>query len=344
MANVPKTSIDDPNVYFYGTHYGSYNHIVTAQTIANQNASTLRSYGSIPIASLSGGSTSNTQPLGYGMVYGDGGSSGQSGYIQGAISQQSNPSPSSGPFSLFNQFWHHRSPQGALDFYLNSIKETDLGVWDGLKGTWAGIKYTGSHPIQAGISLNKLLSNDPRYIGYKSQVGMAMGESIVNYYGTHTIQRSAGRTAYEIATAIVGAKGVLKATKLAEAADAARVAEGAGDAAKSYIDIEKLNSKPLYRVMSKAELKSVEKTGMLRGGREGTTYFSDSKISSATKAQSRLSLPTKPEYSVEFKIVNKPKVEGGTTVDPAYNQSGGGREYFTYDKVKVEIINAQPLK
>ncbi len=37
-----------------------------------------------------------------------------------------------------------------------------------------------------------------------------------------------------------------------------------------------LGNKRLYRVMSEAELDAVKNTGMLRGGREGTTFFTDS--------------------------------------------------------------------
>jgi hypothetical protein len=118
--------------------------------------------------------------------------------------------------------------------------------------------------------------------------------------------------------------------------------QGTGEA--SFINVEKLNSKPLYRVMTEAELKAVQETGMLRGGREGTTWFTDAKFKSADTAQNRLSLETKPEYSVEFKIVNNPQVKGGTTVKPDYDQNGGGREYFTNDGVQIEIINVQKLK
>ncbi len=106
-----------------------------------------------------------------------------------------------------------------------------------------------------------------------------------------------------------------------------------------FIDIRKLNSKPLYRVMTEAELNAVKETGRLRGGWEGETYFTDSYYKNADNAQNRLSLKNKPQYILEFKIINNPKVAGGSRVEPTYGGTGGGREYVTTDPVEVKIIN-----
>jgi hypothetical protein len=96
--------------------------------------------------------------------------------------------------------------------------------------------------------------------------------------------------------------------------------------------------------MTDGELNAVKETGMLRGGREGTTYLTDAKFISANTAKSRLALPTAPEYRMEFRITNSPKVQGGNTVKSAYGEIGGGREYFTDDIVNIKIINYQKLK
>lgn len=95
--------------------------------------------------------------------------------------------------------------------------------------------------------------------------------------------------------------------------------------------------------MSEGELEAVKETGKLRGGREGTTYFTDSYFKNATRAKSRLSLPQKPTYNLEFEIKNSPKISGGTKVKPAYGEIGGGREYFTDDIVNVRIVNFQKM-
>ena len=114
--------------------------------------------------------------------------------------------------------------------------------------------------------------------------------------------------------------------------------------ASTEISSSSLSSKRLYRTMSESELKAVKETKTLRGGREGTTFFTDSNYKSASKAKERLSLPDTPSYNVEFEITNKPKISGGTRVEPKYGGTGGGREYYTDDKVKVKIINYQKMK
>lgn len=95
--------------------------------------------------------------------------------------------------------------------------------------------------------------------------------------------------------------------------------------------------------MSEAELNAVKSTGKLRGGRQGTTFFTDSYFKNTNKAKSRLASPEKPSYIVEFEITNKPKISGGTKVEPAYGEIGGGREYFTDDVIEVTIVNYQKM-
>ena len=102
-------------------------------------------------------------------------------------------------------------------------------------------------------------------------------------------------------------------------------------------------SKRLYRVMSEGELKNVKETGQLRGGRKGTTYFTDSRYKNAEVAQDRLSLPEKPDFILEFEITNNPIIKGGSRVEPNYGGKGGGREYFTDDIVDIKIINYQKM-
>jgi hypothetical protein len=97
--------------------------------------------------------------------------------------------------------------------------------------------------------------------------------------------------------------------------------------------------------MSKAEAEAVRQAGKLRGGREGETFFTDSRFRSADTAQDRLSLPNRPEVQMEFLIKNNSSmIRNGTRVDPAYGGRGGGREYMTTDPVEVEIINVQPYR
>jgi len=109
------------------------------------------------------------------------------------------------------------------------------------------------------------------------------------------------------------------------------------------ITAPQLNQKPLYRVMSEAEVKAVRETGQLRGGRTGETFFTDSNFRSASNAQNRLSLPQKPSHIMEFDIVNNPRIAGGNAVRPDFGMSGGGREYFSHDPIQVRVRSIQPM-
>lgn len=101
--------------------------------------------------------------------------------------------------------------------------------------------------------------------------------------------------------------------------------------------------KTFYRNMSKAEAAAIEKEKMLRGGLPGDTFFTDSRFRSADRAKDRLSLSTRPEVQMEFRITNQPElIRNGTRVNPKYGGRGGGREFMTQDQVQVEIINVQP--
>lgn len=50
-----------------------------------------------------------------------------------------------------------------------------------------------------------------------------------------------------------------------------------------------------YRYMSEAEAEAVGKTGLLRGGRPGRTYWTDRRYESAREAKSLLALRARPE-------------------------------------------------
>jgi hypothetical protein len=115
--------------------------------------------------------------------------------------------------------------------------------------------------------------------------------------------------------------------------------------AGSVVDV--LNkSKSYFRSMSKAEAAAVKDTGMLRGGRDGPSFFTDQKFRSGdggARVADRLSLPARPEVQMEFRVLNSPSMaRNGTRVEPAFGGRGGGREFMTEDPVEVEILNVQP--
>jgi hypothetical protein len=53
--------------------------------------------------------------------------------------------------------------------------------------------------------------------------------------------------------------------------------------------------------MTEGELKAIQETGFLRGGRVGETYFTKDLYKSAASAQNRLSLASSPHCVLNFK-------------------------------------------
>ena len=104
------------------------------------------------------------------------------------------------------------------------------------------------------------------------------------------------------------------------------------------------NNKRLYRVMSEKEVKTVKATGVLRGGKEGETFFTDSYYKDSGKAKNRLSLPVAPTHIMEFEITNNPVIRAGTKVKPEYGGVGGGREYYSSDIIKVTSLSTLVTK
>ncbi len=92
------------------------------------------------------------------------------------------------------------------------------------------------------------------------------------------------------------------------------------------------------RYMSRAELDAVQDTNTLRGGRPGDTYFSTNRYTTATDAQSALSLDSTPDVRVDFTITNNPSTVGPYPVEPDFGQPGGGIEYWSSDSIAVKIV------
>lgn len=95
---------------------------------------------------------------------------------------------------------------------------------------------------------------------------------------------------------------------------------------------------------------AIERTGLLRGGRLGRTYFTTDQFESAGKALSRLALRYPPEYRVEFKILNQPRMHGPRRVrpwfwprDPGF-RAGWIVEFWTTDPGGVKILRMERLR
>jgi RHS repeat-associated protein len=116
----------------------------------------------------------------------------------------------------------------------------------------------------------------------------------------------------------------------------------AGRAAAESANLTGTNA---FRYVTQGEVKAIEETRMLRGGQPGETFFTKDLYKSTEKATERLSLKTPATHRLEFQFQNNPLLQrNGTRVLPDFLRRGGGNEFMTLDKVKVKIINVQPLR
>jgi len=88
--------------------------------------------------------------------------------------------------------------------------------------------------------------------------------------------------------------------------------------------------------MSKAELEATKNTGLLRGGRSGTHYATDSANSNAKRARQRSALGETPEVRVTLEVP-KGTFSKPTKVEPFNNMPGGGTERTATGTIPVKI-------
>jgi len=101
----------------------------------------------------------------------------------------------------------------------------------------------------------------------------------------------------------------------------------------------------VYRYMSRAEAEAVMITGLLRGGRRGRTYWTDERYQMSRQAKARLALDEPPEIRLAFTITNAPTLElEGSTVRPDMGEPGGGMEWMTRERVRVEVISVDNIE
>ena len=100
-----------------------------------------------------------------------------------------------------------------------------------------------------------------------------------------------------------------------------------------------------YRYMSRAEAEAVVRTGKLRGGRPGRTYWTTDLYESPSEAKSRLALESLPEARLEFRITNEPGLLlAGARVEPDEEEPGGGTEYVSEESVEAEVVSVDYLE
>lgn len=95
-------------------------------------------------------------------------------------------------------------------------------------------------------------------------------------------------------------------------------------------------SETVQRWMSRAELEATRKSGLLRGGRKGTHYVTDSANRSAIRARQRLALDRTPDVRVTLEVPAE-RLSVPTKVKPLNNMPGGGFERTATGDVPVSI-------
>jgi len=107
--------------------------------------------------------------------------------------------------------------------------------------------------------------------------------------------------------------------------------------------IGKEGTETVQRVMSNAELKATQDTGLVRGGREGTHYATDAANSDPLRAKQRLALPQTPEVKATLEVP-KGEFSPPSKVQPANNMPGGGMERTATGKIPAKVIKVEKLK
>ncbi|WP_257988622.1 GH-E family nuclease, partial [Bacillus sp. V33-4] len=100
------------------------------------------------------------------------------------------------------------------------------GIADGAKSTWAGLKYLVKHPVKTGTHILKLGTGipHPELIKYKYNVAKTIVSDARKYIDESSGSRVAGRATFEIASVLVGTKGLSNVTKVGRVAKPAAVA------------------------------------------------------------------------------------------------------------------------
>ncbi len=112
---------------------------------------------------------------------------------------------------------------------------------------------------------------------------------------------------------------------------------GAGTLMRAERLAGKEGTEVVERWMSKAELQATKDTGLIRGGRSGTHYVTNSANSNMHRAQQRLALDHTPEVRVRLEV--PANIFGpATKVEPRYKMMGGGMERTATGKISAKVL------
>lgn len=118
-------------------------------------------------------------------------------------------------------------------------------------------------------------------------------------------------------------------------------AAGAVEGALAGRAASRTETEVVERMMSKAELKATQETGLVRGGREGEHFVTDSASSNGQRARQRLALDRTPEVKATLEVP-KGKFSAPSKVQPKYGMPGGGAERTATGKIPVKVKKWEP--
>jgi hypothetical protein len=145
-------------------------------------------------------------------------------------------------------------------------------------------------------------------------------------------------SAVGVASPVPGAGQALKMARAAErGVDLARGAEKAAGTVHATERAAGAGTVTVQRWMSKAELEATQKSGLLRGGRDGTHYVTDAASADPLRARQRLALPQTPEVRVTMEVPTN-ALSAPSRVEPAFKMPGRGMERTASGNVPVQII------
>jgi RHS repeat-associated protein len=93
----------------------------------------------------------------------------------------------------------------------------------------------------------------------------------------------------------------------------------------------------VQRWMSRAELDATRKTGLVRGGRDGTHYVTDAANSDPLRARQRLALPQTPEVRVDLEVPSG-VFSAPSKIQPDFHMPGGGLERTATGPVPCRVL------
>ena len=154
--------------------------------------------------------------------------------------------------------------------------------------------------------------------------------------GIYLAQGDRANAALAAVAAVPGVGDAAKAAVMA--AKGAKVATGGVVATKAAKGI--VGTEVVQRAMSRAELKATRNTHLVRGGRPGTHYATDSANSKALRARQRLALPQTPEVIVDLEV-RRGIFGPAARVKRNFGMPGGGLERIATGPVPCQVVGVR---